>query len=87
LAWVYDRYITSVTTILLVGEGNVGGEAAYDVPFKLTPSENGYDLDSASIEKGLGRPDVPPSMAEQKRSLCTMTYDATSKTLKERPGK
>ena len=75
---------TSVTTILLVGEGSVGGEAGYDVAFQLTPSENGYALDSASIEKG----EIALTFRiDGGRIKKFVHYDATSGTLKERLGK
>lgn len=75
---------TSVTTILLVGEGSVGGEAGYDSAFQLTPSEDGYALDSASIEKG----EIALTFRAGGGTIKKFVhYDATSRMLKERLGK
>jgi hypothetical protein len=77
---------TTQTTILLVGEGDVGGEAAYDAAFQLTPVGDAGALRSARIENG----EIALTFYNRATGGTIekfVHYDATSRTLKERLGK
>jgi hypothetical protein len=76
----------TATTIILVGEGGVGGLAGYEASFQLSPTDDIRALISASIENG----EIALTFSSRIDGGTIMKfvhYDATSGTLKERLGK
>lgn len=69
----------ALTTIVLVGENEVGGEAGYEAAFQLTPTKDLRSLDSAKVTG----PEISFTFDKMDgtKTIKTMHYDPKTKTL------
>lgn len=72
-----------LTTMVMVGEGGVGGQAGYEAAFKLTPTENLKVLDSAKVENG--KIELNFLDEDNNHVIKRLKYDPSSRVLKEEP--
>ena len=71
----------NTTTVVLVGEGGVGGAAGYEAAFQLSPTADLQNMKSARVENG--KIALTFYNLDGKLVKKTYQYDPKTKTLKE----
>jgi len=77
----------STTTMLIVGEGGVGGEAGFEAAFQITPTENAEIIGMRSLRIVRGKLVFTLIGGDMKDVRKVYKYDPKTKTLKELGGK
>lgn len=72
-----------LTTMVMVGEGGVGGQAGYEAAFKLTPTDQLKVLDSAKVQNG--KIELNFLDEDNNHVIKRLKYDPSSRTLREEP--